>query len=248
MTRLGVTFLIRSLETGGAERQVLVLADGLARRGHAVDLAVFYGGGALERDLAGSPVTLHHLDKRGRWDVGPFFLRLVRLLRRLRPDAIYGFLGTANLLAVLARPLLRPAPAALWGVRTSDMELARYGRLPWLHFQVERRLSFLPDRVVYNSRAGRDFALSQGFSRRNAEVVPNGIDTARFAPDEAARARLRAEWEAPEDVPLVGLAARLDPVKDHETFLRAAAILVRTRPEARFVCAGDGPEPYARSL
>jgi len=39
----------------------------------------------------------------------------------------------------------------------------------------------------------------------------------------------------------VGLVARLDPMKDHENFLRAAAFVLAEHPNVRFVCVGDGP-------
>jgi glycosyltransferase involved in cell wall biosynthesis len=47
---------------------------------------------------------------------------------------------------------------------------------------------------------------------------------------------------------LIGLIARLDPMKDHPTFLRAAALLTRQLPGARFICVGDGPANYRERL
>jgi glycosyltransferase involved in cell wall biosynthesis len=46
----------------------------------------------------------------------------------------------------------------------------------------------------------------------------------------------------------VGVVARLDPMKDHETFLRAAALVHAARPDVRFVCVGDGQPGYRRRL
>ena len=239
-----VLFLIRSLEVGGAERQMVALANGLAGRGHAVHVAVLYSGGPLETDLSG--VNLHHLGKRGRFDlIGPLW-RLVRLCRGLRPDAAYGFLGTANLMLALLGPLLR-VPVA-WGVRATWMDLSRYSRLHRLHFRLERLLSRLPRRIVYNSESGRAFAESVGFPRERGLVIENGIDTDRFRPDPEAGQTLRREWGIAEHEFLVGNLSRLDPMKDHPTFLKAAALAARERPDLRFVCVGAGPEPYAAEL
>ena len=44
-----------------------------------------------------------------------------------------------------------------------------------------------------------------------------------------------------EGAPLVGIIARLDPMKDHRTFLRAAARVRERQPLARFLVVGDGP-------
>src|SRR5688572_14267968 len=76
---LRILFLARELRIGGAERQLCLLARGLAAAGHRVGIALFYRGGALEADLAGSKVELVALGKGGRYE-------LVATLRRL--DAV----------------------------------------------------------------------------------------------------------------------------------------------------------------
>jgi glycosyltransferase involved in cell wall biosynthesis len=47
---------------------------------------------------------------------------------------------------------------------------------------------------------------------------------------------------------LVGLPARLDPIKDHETFLRAAALARKSNERLRFVCIGGGDAEYSRRM
>ena len=231
-----VLLCIRSLETGGGERQLVALANGLAARGHDMHVAVLRGGGPLEADLDGP--ALHDLGQRSRAGLAAAARRLARLLRRLRPDVCHGYLGTANLLLTLLRPVHR-APVA-WGVRASAMDLTHYTRLHRLHFLLERLASRRAAAIIYNSEAGRAFAESKGFPADRGVVVPNGIDTERFRPQPEAGAALRREWGVPDDAPLVGLPARLDPMKDHDTFLRAAALLAREDPRARFACVGHG--------
>jgi glycosyltransferase involved in cell wall biosynthesis len=79
-------------------------------------------------------------------------------------------------------------------------------------------------------------------------VIPNGVDTGRFAPDPDARAAVRSEWGVGQNEVLVGMVARLDPMKDHRNFLKAAARLGSRRPGTRFVCIGDGPPEYRQAL
>jgi glycosyltransferase involved in cell wall biosynthesis len=52
----------------------------------------------------------------------------------------------------------------------------------------------------------------------------------------------------PVGAPVVGIAARLDPMKGYEVFLRAAALACEAVPELRLVAAGDGPPAYAQAL
>jgi glycosyltransferase involved in cell wall biosynthesis len=119
-------------------------------------------------------------------------------------------------------------------------------------FRFEVRLGVLlsrfADLIICNSEAGRDHHVGLGYLPQNMIVVPNGIDVERFRPDAGARAELRAEWSVGTDETLIGLIGRLDPMKDPQNFLQAAARLARPRPGLRVVCAGDGPEAYRDEL
>jgi glycosyltransferase involved in cell wall biosynthesis len=79
-------------------------------------------------------------------------------------------------------------------------------------------------------------------------VIPNGIDLEQFRPDSEARAELRTAFGIADGQKLVGLVARLHPMKDHQNFLRAAAQVADGDPDVRFICMGDGPHPYREEL
>jgi glycosyltransferase involved in cell wall biosynthesis len=229
---------------GGAEQQLVTLAKGLRAAGHDAEVAVFYGGGVLERDLAEAGIPVHDLEKRGRWDA-LFVSRLVALVRRRRPDVLHSYLMTSNKLAALLRPWLGQT-RVVWGIRSAFMDLSRYDWLTRWSFRAEPVLSRLSHAIITNSEAARRYASATGFSAEKIVVVPNGIDCRRFAPDPAARARWRARWGVGEDVLVVGLVGRIDPMKDHPTFLKAAARVSSAFPAAAFVCAGDGTEGALR--
>lgn len=210
-------------------------------------MATFYPGGPLEQDLHEAGVPVRSMNKRGRWGVLGFLLRLARLVREERPDVLHGYLGVPNILAVLLKPLF-PHVRVVWGVRASNMDLGRYEWLTRLSYKAERQLSRFADRIIANSYAGRDYAVANGFPKGKMVVVPNGIDTNRFHPAPEARRRVRAEWRISEDEKLIGLVGRLDPMKDHPTFLEAAALLARKRWDVHFICVGSGPAGYRRGL
>ena len=247
MTRRKIAFLIRSLEVGGAQRQLVELAKGLRGAGWDVLVLTYYAGAPFEHELAREGIRHVPLGKRGRWDVVAFTRRLVQVLRAERPSVVHGYLPDANCLLTLLRPFLRGA-RIVWGVRASVINLSAYHWLSAAIFRASCRLSRRADLIICNSQVGAAAHVGRGYPAARTVVVPNGIDTARFRCDPVARARLRAEWGVANDAPLIGLVGRLDPVKDHETFLRAAAALVRVRPDARFAFVGDGNGAYAARL
>lgn len=240
-----ITFLIRSLDVGGAERQLVELATGLHRRGWRVKVVTFYPGGPLEKDLRKAQVPMVSMNKRGRWDLG-FLWRLARYLRSDGADILHGYLPLSNILLVLLRP--KKGVPVVWGVRASNMDLGRYDWLARVEFMLANALSRFADLVVCNSEAGRAYHVAGGLCAPRLVVIPNGIDTARFRPDPHARAELRREWGVGDREKVVGVVARLDVMKDHPNFLRAAARVSESHPGTRFVCVGGGAGHYREEL
>ncbi|HZZ83169.1 MAG TPA: glycosyltransferase [Anaeromyxobacteraceae bacterium] len=235
------------MEIGGAERQVVALARGLRRGGHEVAVAVFYTGGAFEEELRAAGVPIHDLEKRGRWDLLGFMLRLGALVRKERPDVLHSYLGGPNVFAALLKPLF-PSLKVVWGIRSAMSDLSAYDRVTRMSPRLEVLASAGADAIIANSDAARRQAAAAGMEERKIEVISNGIDTTLFSPDLDGRARLRGEWGVPEGAPLIGMVARLDPVKNHSLFLKAAALAAGACPSARFVCVGDGAPEYRRAL
>ncbi len=246
-SRRSVCFLIRSLERGGAERQLTLLAIALAKKGWRVSVLLFYGGGSFAAELVDSGVRLIALEKGGRWDVLPFLVRLVRRLRQESPAVLHSYLTVSNLLAALLKPLF-PGTCIVWGVRASDMDLSRYDWLSRVSARAERWFAGMANMIISNSHAGKRHAVDHGFPSDRMVVIPNGIDTSRMVSSAAARQRMRAAWGVAEDEILIGLSARVDPVKGHDIFLQAAALLANAFPQVRFVCVGEGPADFLLQL
>lgn len=240
-------FLARSLDFGGAERQLVLLSGRLYSAGHHVRLAVFYSAGGLERELHTTGLPLHDLAKKGRWDLLPFLRRLMGFVREEKPTIIHGYLTVPNILAVLLK-LVVPGVKVVLGVRASDIDLDHYDRLSRIAFRLECWLSRWADLIIVNSWAGRDYHIDKGFPAEKLKVIPNGIDTQRFCPDQEARQCSRLAWGLTDSDVLIGLIARFDPMKDHPGFLRAAAALARTYPNVRFLCMGGGDPAYRESM
>jgi glycosyltransferase involved in cell wall biosynthesis len=249
--RIRVLFLIPSLVANGAERQLVELVRHLDRERFEVHLATFYDPGPeanLWAEAAALPdLRLHSLHKRrgmlGHLAAMP---RLLWLLLELMPDVLHGYMDDANLpLLAFGGFLRRPV---VWGIRRTNKDLTKLSRLTRRILDLTVWLSRYVDLIIFNSESGRRNHVAMGMRAARMAVVSNGFDGELFHPDPALGAAQREAWGVPPTAPLVGIVGRFHPVKDHETFLRAAASLARTHPEARFVCVGEGPAGRLETL
>lgn len=243
---LKICFLIRSLGLGGAERQLTLLANGLAERGWDVSIAVLYPGGPLEAELT-TGVRVKWVGKRHRWEAGSVLFRLWRWLRQERPNVLHSYLSVPNIVSAVLGAVV-PSLKIVWGVRASRLELDAYDRFTALTERAVPLFARRADLIIANSEAGRLHCLASGYPGARVIVIPNGIDTRRFVRDQEARVRQRAAWGVRADETLIGLVGRLDATKGHEIFLRAASCLSKRHPGVRHICIGDGPEAARAAL
>lgn len=222
--------LTRVVPDGGVD------ADGT--RHHVV---VLTPGGPFADELVRRGVPVEDLDMRPGRDAVRGLVRLVGVLRRLRPTLVLSWLYHADLLSTLAAPLAG-SPRLVWHVQGTLESLAG---IPW-HTRVVMRLlallSRVPEAVAVNSSAGRRDHETLGYRPRRWVTLPNGFDTDEWRPDAADRTAVRAELGLPGAAPVVVHVGRVHPAKDHPTLLAAFARLRTRLPEARLVCVGGGTE------
>jgi glycosyltransferase involved in cell wall biosynthesis len=235
-----VTHVITTLVSGGAERMLERLV--LATHGSALEHEVItlVGGGAVAESLAAAGVPVRSLEMRreARLPDPRALYRLAVLLRRARGDVIQGWMYHANLLAGFSS-LLAGLPRPVWGIRTTSAPVDRERARTVATARVAARLAFLLARgVVVNGQRARDTHVAEGYPERLFEVIPNGVDAARWRPDPAARRAVRHELGLPDDLPLVGYVANMRPIKDHATFFAAARHLLDAGSPAHFLLAG----------
>ncbi|MFD8639123.1 glycosyltransferase [Streptomyces zaomyceticus] len=228
-----VLHVITGLGIGGAEQQLRLLLRHLPVRSGVVTLTN-PGAVAAGIEADGTPVT--HLGMAGNRDIGAL-PRLARIVRQGRYDLVHTHLYRA---CVYGRTAARLA-----GVRRVIATEHSLGET-----QIEGRPLSAGTRALYlaSERLGTStVAVSPSVARRLADwgvppdriqVVPNGIETDRFAYDDRARRRARRVLGLPEDAYVVGGVGRLTPGKRFDRLVRAVASV----PEARLLLVGEGGE------
>jgi|HubBroStandDraft_1064217.scaffolds.fasta_scaffold00257_9 glycosyltransferase involved in cell wall biosynthesis len=235
--RIKIVHIITGLQTGGAEHALEQLVTRADSERFEMRVVSLLDAGAVGPRLAarGVPVTALGM-RRAAGDLLCFW-RLVTLLRQDRPDIVQTWLYHADLIG-LAAARLAGVRQVLWNLRGSGLEHHHYGnRFRWV-VRMLARLSGFPDAIVANAEAGRAFHAQAGYRPRRWALIHNAIDVGRFQPDPRARAGLRAELGLAPDSRIIGMTARLDPMKDHGTFFQAASLLVARGVDVHFVLIG----------
>jgi glycosyltransferase involved in cell wall biosynthesis len=245
--------ILLTSSSGGAGTQALQLARGLDPREFAVEVA-FGPGEPLDREFAELGLPVHHLslsrglsplvNLRGLWQVK-------RLLERGRYAALLTSCSLAGFVGRIA--------ARLVGTPVVIHIIQVWASRPWqplwrqrLYRQIERGLDRWTTHYVAASGAMAEFGVQHGILKRESvEVIFNAAELPPPAP--GSRSALRRELGIPDDAPLIGTLGRLEPQKGVEHFLAAALLVLKARPEARFLVVGQGPlqaklEGQAREL
>jgi glycosyltransferase involved in cell wall biosynthesis len=232
MTR--VMHVISGLDTGGAEAFLVQLATALKARGFEQDVVSVTTPGAYASSLKAVEIPVHALNVGSLAGAMAAVGRLAALVRKTKPDVMQGWMYYGDLFAALANRIVPGQRRLYWNLRASDTVEGGYGRL----VRINAKLSGWPDAVIANSQTGLDFHLRHGYRPHATDVIPNGVDTGKFRPDAGDRAALRSEFGLPKDAILAIHVARLNPMKDHASFLTAMQKL----PQLRGLLVGAGTE------
>jgi len=239
---LQVVHVITDLGQGGAEAMLekLILASRRETpqvRHRVVSLRTT---GVVGPRLAAAGVAVEALGMTGAASVPARWRRLVALLADTPPrTVVQTWMYHADLLGGLAAR--RAGRPVVWNIRQTGLSRRDIGRATRVVVRLCGWLSRAVPRVILcNAAAAIEAHRAFGYDARRFQVIPNGFDTDRFRRDAAGAAALRAAWGLGEGDIAVGLVARLDPQKDHATFVRAAARAAAALPALRFVLVGRG--------
>ena len=217
----------------GGEAQTLMLARGLADRGHR-SLVALRRGSALEKAVARAGLAAIPLPMRGEFDPASVF-GIGRALRDEDVDALHYHTSHAVSLGTLATLIAGRRPAVL--TRRVSFSLRRN---PLARFKYSYRI----DHLIAVADGVRWVMIAEGIAPDRVTVIHSGIDLARFGklPD---RRRVRDEFGIEEGAFLVGSVGHLAAHKGQSTLLEALSLLVDPLPGLRLLMIGEGSERAA---
>jgi glycosyltransferase involved in cell wall biosynthesis len=222
-----ILYCIPTLGHGGAERQLSYLAAELAARGHEVHVVSSRGGPNLAR-MEAAGVEWHRLGGVGNRDPLNFF-RLLRLMKRLRPDVVQTILTPMDILSGAAALLTRTR----WVLRESSS--APLYAAGWRH-RLRLALGRRADAVVSNSAGGDAYWRSKP-NAPPLHLIPNAVPFQDVAGAEPARATGFGFGPAEK---VVLYAGRMDEGKNVESLIAALSRIADEVPFVALMC-GDGP-------
>ena len=246
---LRVLFCTDNFGIGGTELNAVRTAEALVRRGVEVEVAALQADGPLRAryDAAGIPIHSFPLDNL--YGPGALLqgLRLAALVRRGGFDVVHCHDIYSNIFA------------GFWARRGGDSAIIASRR--WGRDSTQRRLDRLnrmaqrrSSRVLANSSEVAQLVRGDGVRAQRVTVIPNFLEPEAFDPlPESDRAAWRSARGIPDGAVLLGIVARLAPVKNHESLFRAVAKIGARFPALHLAVIGDGPgrgrlEALAREL
>jgi glycosyltransferase involved in cell wall biosynthesis len=230
-----VVLLSTNLARGGAETQVAQLALGLRAGGWDVAVISMIPPTAFGEELRAAGVPVYSLGmKPARWNALGI-LRLLAILRRLRPQVLHAHMFHANLLARLVR-MVCPVPVVISTLH-SVAESGRSSRnVRWRDLAYRLTDPFGDVVVAVAEAVAVRHRTAHVVPRHKLRLIPNGVDTSHFCPDAERRERVRRSLGLGGE--FVWLAAgRLIWKKGYDTLLAAFAQC----PEGTLLIAGAGP-------
>lgn len=248
-----VARIISRLNVGGPAIQAITLAQRLRTLGY--ETLLIRGSeapheGSMDHLALALGVRPLRVARMGR-ELGPgdvaAFVRLVRELRRFRPDIVHTHAAKAGTLGRLAALVPRRGRPPVTVHTFHGHSLTGYFPRPKaeLFRCIERLLARRTTRLIAVSEEVRDDLVRLGVARAERfEVVRLGLDLDAFAVGDAERAERRAAMRAQLGIPagarVVTLVARLVPIKRVDRFLAIASLLAAELDDVWFLVAGDG--------
>jgi glycosyltransferase involved in cell wall biosynthesis len=232
-----VLHVITCLDIGGAELtlQKLILSDPAAASRHVV--ISLRDIGPVGRELQAHGVVVHAVGMSPTRLNIRAFIRLIRLIREIRPAVIQTWMYHGDFFGGLAARFAGRREI-VWGIRNTGFARESSRMTVWVMRACALLSSFVPRVIVCCAQSARVAHEKWGYDASRMRVIPNGFVLPDLSQRQHWRESMRAEVGLGQEDLVIGMIARFDPLKNHELFVRAAATVARLHPQVRFLLVG----------
>jgi glycosyltransferase involved in cell wall biosynthesis len=166
--------------------------------------------------------------------------KMVRLIRQQRPDVVHTHMAKAGTVGRLAAHICG-VPLIVHTYHGHVFHSYFSPTKTRVFLTIERALGLATDRIIVLGDGQRDEIAAFGVAPRyKLEPIRLGLELGPFLHAESMRGAFRRELGLDSSTPLIGIVARLVPVKAHEVFFEAAREVLNAEPDAKFIVVGDG--------
>ena len=232
-----VLHLISGGDTGGAKTHIINLLCGLKDK---VDVKlVCFIDGPFAEDLKKHGIDVEVIEQRSRFDFS-VVNKLKDLIESENYEIVHSHGARANLISYFLKKKVKAKfITTVHSDYLLDFKDNFYKNIVFTNLNKFALKRF--DNYIAVSDSFKDMLVSRGFDKDKIFTIYNGI----FLEDRAIKDKesyLKEKNIAYKDKFIVGILARLDKVKDHETFLRAAREVLDKDKSVIFLIAGDGQD------
>lgn len=234
-----LTCVINSLSVGGAQMMLLKLLSRIDRSVFAPEVVSLTSRGELGDKFADLDIPLQVMGMRRGTPDPRYLLQLASHFRGSRPDLVQTWMYHADLLGGLAARLAG-SPPVIWNIRHSNLDPGIDRPTTMCAAKICAMTSArLPVRIVCCAQKARQMHEDLGYCAGKMRVIPNGFDIEKFKPSAESRVDVCRELGIPEHAVIIGFVSRFHPMKDHQGFIRAAALLGQRGHEVHYILCGD---------
>ncbi len=243
-----IAHVITRLIIGGAQENTLFTVKGLLQKGHQVHLITGPTKGpegCLEKSIENADaglIVIPHLVR----EINPVadflaFAQLLRLFQKQRYDIIHTHSAKAGILGRLAASLIFPRPLIVHTVHGPSFYPYQSALLRLFYTLAEKIAGFCTDYFICVGQVMKETYLKAGIGRPSQyRVIYSGFDLVPYQKAIKKRELIRTRLGVKEEEAVIGMIARLFPLKGQEYLLRSFAEIVRFFPRVKLLLVGDG--------
>jgi len=235
---VNVLRIIPSLEMGGVERTLTSILPRLDKKKYKVYLCCLFKRDKLADTMESLNIPIIKFKMRARLDFdGKYIigiLRLAYLMKKMQIDIVHTHLYRANIAGRIAAKL-----AGVPVIIANEHNIDSWKKFP--QKLNDRVLVEITNKIIAVSNAVKDFYINKiGIPEDKITTIYNGVDIPKFQTHVDINKK-KKEFGIKSSEKVITIIGRLHQQKGHCYFLKAAQIIVKKKPNVKFLIVGDGP-------